>query len=127
VSFTAFTHLQALRDLSHERAVAQQYISKPLLISGRKFDIRIYALVLSASPLSVFIYRDGLVRFATIPHQAPATSNLRMACMHLTNYAINRRNAGAAGPEGSDDAIKWRLHRLFEHLASIGAGRFLPV
>lgn len=112
--------MQALKELNNERAVAQHYIAKPLLISGHKFDIRIYALVISCSPLSVFVYRDGIARFATIPHQAPAASNLRTNCMHLTNHAINRRNIMPQGGEGPEVCLKWRLHTLFEHLDSIG-------
>lgn len=113
--------LQALKELNNERAVAQHYISKPLLISGHKFDIRIYALVISCSPLSIFVYRDGIARFASIPHQTPATSNLRTACMHLTNHAINRRKTVPKGTEGPEVSLKWRLNTLFDHLDSIGA------
>jgi tubulin polyglutamylase TTLL6/13 len=120
-SFTVDMLKQALRELNNERAVAQHYISKPLLISGHKFDIRIYALVISCSPLSVFVYRDGIARFATIPHEAPAASNLRTACMHLTNHAINRRSSLPKGGEGPEVCLKWRLHSLLEHLDSIGA------
>ena len=118
--------LQALRELDHERAVAQLYIAKPLLISGHKFDIRIYALVLSCSPLSVFVYRDGIARFATIAHQAPAASNLRTACMHLTNHAINRRNNVPQAADGPEVSLKWRLHTLFDHLDSIGMHPYPP-
>jgi hypothetical protein len=112
--------MQALRELNHESAVAQHYIPKPLLISGHKFDIRIYALVIACSPLSIFVYRDGIARFATIPHQAPSASNLRTARMHLTNHAINRKNSILKEGEGPDVSLKWRLHSLFEHLDSIG-------
>ena len=32
---------------------------------NRKFDFRIYVVVAGCNPLRVFIYRDGLVRFAS--------------------------------------------------------------
>lgn len=42
-----------------------RYIHKPYLISGSKFDLRIYVYVTSYDPLRIYIYSDGLVRFAS--------------------------------------------------------------
>lgn len=41
------------------------YVRKPYLIRGRKFDIRLYVLVTGFNPLRVYVFEDGLVRFAT--------------------------------------------------------------
>ena len=48
---------------SAEPYIAQRYLSDPLLIGGKKFDLRVYALVLSYSPLTVYFYRGGFARF----------------------------------------------------------------
>jgi len=45
--------------------IVQEYLDAPYLIDGLKFDFRIYVLVTCASPLRVYIYEEGLVRFAT--------------------------------------------------------------
>ncbi|XP_004693060.2 PREDICTED: neugrin [Condylura cristata] len=75
-----------------EHMVCQQYISKPFLIDGFKFDMRIYVLITSCDPLRIFMYEEGLARFATTPYVEPSHSNLDDVCMHLTNYAVNKHN-----------------------------------
>ncbi len=61
-----------------------------MLIDGLKFDLRVYALVYGVNPLRVFIYKDGLARFATEAYTPPVGTNLENMYMHLTNYAINK-------------------------------------
>lgn len=40
-----------------ETYVVSQYLDQPLLLGGRKFDLRIYVLVLSYAPLVVYLHR----------------------------------------------------------------------
>ncbi|CAK6442426.1 unnamed protein product [Pipistrellus nathusii] len=84
-----------------EHMICQQYISKPFLIDGFKFDMRIYVLLTSCDPLRIFMYEEGLARFATMPYMEPNHSNLDDVCMHLTNYAINKHNENFV----QDDAV----------------------
>jgi len=74
------------------RYVAQRYIQKPFLLDGLKFDFRVYALVMGTDPLRVYLYEDGLVRFATETYKSPTKTNLKQQYIHLTNYSINKYN-----------------------------------
>ena len=49
----------------HKRMIVQKYVAKPYLLDGTKFDLRIYVLVTSFCPLRIYVYEDGLVRFAS--------------------------------------------------------------
>ena len=45
--------------------VVQEYLYKPMLLDGLKFDMRIYVLITCINPLRVFLYDEGMVRLAT--------------------------------------------------------------
>ena len=65
---------------------------RPYLIDGYKFDLRLYVLISGIAPLRMYVYKDGLARFATVKYQNPNGSNLSNLQMHLTNYAINKES-----------------------------------
>ena len=118
-----------LKRASHS-AVAQEYVERPLLIRGRKFDLRLYVLVtdvggnasaaatsggggaaasvaagLGKAPPRAFLFREGFVRFASEAYSlAPPFSKFA----HLTNNAVNRKNV--AGGEAS--LANWSLSQL---------------
>ena len=49
----------------HQSAIVSHYISNPLTIDKLKFDLRVYVAVTSINPLRIYMYDEGLVRFAT--------------------------------------------------------------
>jgi len=56
--------------------VVQVYMDKPFLIDGYKFDLRVYALIMSVDPLRIFMYKDGLVRLCTETYKPPSARNM---------------------------------------------------
>ena len=106
------------RDVSQtEPVVAQQYIARPLLIDGLKFDLRIYALVTSVDPLRILIYEEGIVRLCTVKYKEPTAKNMGQTRMHLTNYAINKHNEAFqfnANAEDDFTGSKRSMKKFFE-------------
>ncbi|CBZ54072.1 putative tubulin-tyrosine ligase family protein [Neospora caninum Liverpool] len=70
-----------------DNLVVQEYIANPLLLNGRKFDLRLYVLVTSFNPLEAFVYKQGFARIARVPFTLDP-EHLNNRFMHLTNAAI---------------------------------------
>uniref|UniRef100_A0A8C5QU09 Tubulin tyrosine ligase like 7 n=1 Tax=Leptobrachium leishanense TaxID=445787 RepID=A0A8C5QU09_9ANUR len=96
---------------AQDHLIVQEYIDKPFLMEGYKFDLRIYILVTSCDPLRIFLYNDGLVRMGTEIYHPPSESNLNKLYMHLTNYSVNKHNENFERDEtenrGSKRSIRW--------------------
>ncbi|KAI4894664.1 hypothetical protein NFI96_013505 [Prochilodus magdalenae] len=108
---------KCLRDIvPGQHMICQVYISRPFLIDGFKFDLRIYVLVTSFDPLRVFLYEEGLARFCTNQYCYPNRSNIHDVCMHLTNYAINKNSTNFVRDDnaGSKRKLSTLRHLLEE-------------
>ena len=64
-------------------------MNNPLLISGRKFGLRLYVLVSTYRPLRCYTYKLGLCRLCAVKY-TPSTSELDSMFVHLTNVAIQK-------------------------------------
>ena len=74
--------------------MAQAYIDDPLLIDQLKFDLRLYVLITGVHPLRIYLYDDGMARFATRPYRSALDEeSMNDLFVHLTNYSINKHNA----------------------------------
>jgi hypothetical protein len=81
-----------------EQVVVQQYIEKPLLLDGYKFDLRLYVLVTSFNPLEAFFYEEGFVRLCTHRYTED-TNQIDNLFIHLTNSSIQKLNEDASIPK----------------------------
>jgi len=69
--------------------VISKYIEKPLLIGGKKFDLRLYVLVTSFRPLKVYLYKLGFCRFCTAKYDSNV-QELANLYVHLTNVSVQK-------------------------------------
>ena len=74
--------------MRHNTFVIQKYIERPLLIHGRKFDIRVWVLV--SQTMDAYFFREGYLRLSSTPFDLNDTTNVENQFMHLTNYAVQK-------------------------------------
>ncbi|XP_076068377.1 uncharacterized protein LOC143040825 [Oratosquilla oratoria] len=113
------TLFQDLHELSYaSSAVVQRYIGNPLQIGGYKCDVRLYVLVTSFLPLTVYTYTEGIVRFGTEKYSLTALDNV---FSHLTNTSLNKTAPGyRLEKERVGSGCKWTLAQLRRYLATSG-------
>ena len=92
-----------------EEAIVVKYISRPYLVNSKKIDLRLYALVTGYAPLKIYLYDDGIVRFASENYSLDQNS-LRNSFIHLTNVCINRKY------RKDGKVTKWRLKEFIAYL-----------
>ncbi|KAL7305881.1 hypothetical protein TKK_0001889 [Trichogramma kaykai] len=108
-----------LSDLTYDSfAVVQKYIENPLLIGGYKFDLRLYVCVPSYRPLAIYLYKDGIARFATEKFSLEAIDD---PFRHLTNFSLNKLGPGYyEKKERVGAGCKWTFRRLRRYLGQSG-------
>jgi len=91
-----------------------EYIDRPLLVGGRKFDLRVYVVVASYRPLIAYIARAGFARFCNVKYSSEA-GELRNSEMHLTNVAVQKGGDQYNASHGN----KWAMADVFQYLAAV--------
>ncbi|BFZ02231.1 hypothetical protein BsWGS_05270 [Bradybaena similaris] len=118
-------HVEGPGDYRHEtrhKNIVSQYIPNPLIINGYKCDLRIYVTLTSFDPVVIYMYSEGLTRFATVKYDL-TLNDLNDRCMHLTNYSINMENEQYVKNIDSNvenEGSKWSLGALLRYFKSQG-------
>ena len=90
-----------------EAYVISRYVDDPLLIGGKKFDLRIYVLVSSYRPLRVYQYCHGFARFCNARYNTDM-GDIDNPFIHLTNVAIQKHDDQYNQRHGG----KWHINNL---------------
>mmetsp|Transcript_97887 Transcript_97887/g.218436 ORF Transcript_97887/g.218436 Transcript_97887/m.218436 type:complete len:523 (-) Transcript_97887:110-1678(-) len=97
-----------------ELYVVQRYVDSPLLIGGKKFDIRLYVIVTSFQPLTIYMHRGGFCRFSMSRYSMDKSAMTNLG-QHLTNVAVQKHSGKAAYRR---TGAKWDVNRLKMYLMS---------
>lgn len=93
--------------------VVQRYVDRPLLVLGRrKFDIRVWALLVH--PYSIYIFSEASCRTSSMPY---STDHLDDQLVHITNHCMQEGHAGYGDFEEGNEIMFTDLdqHLLLEH------------
>lgn len=105
-----------------ENILVSRYVNNPLLIDDFKFDVRLYVLVTSYDPLLIYVYEEGLARFATVKYDL-TSKNIKNTFMHLTNYSVNKKSSDYVScddAEVEDYGNKWSMSAVLRYLKQEG-------
>ena len=95
------------------KGILQKYIYNPHLINKKKYDIRVYVLVTGFSPLKIYLYENGLIRFCSENFDLDP-DRLNNNYIHVTNFSVNKAMAKIKGGQEDeiDFATKWSITAL---------------
>uniref|UniRef100_A0A1I7TLF6 Tubulin tyrosine ligase n=1 Tax=Caenorhabditis tropicalis TaxID=1561998 RepID=A0A1I7TLF6_9PELO len=112
-----------IRNVDQQQLV-QEYITDPMLMNDKlKFDFRVYGVIKSINPLSIYVAREGMARFCTEKYEKPDSSNFKNLYAHLTNYSLNKANEAYVHSNTLQDQTKGSkrlLSTVFHQLESKG-------
>ena len=99
--------------------MVSKYIADPYLINGLKFDLRLYVVITSFEPLRIYLYEEGLVRFASEKYSDSKDNKFA----YLTNYSVNKKNEKfIQNTDAKADGVghKWSLTALMKYFNEKG-------
>lgn len=93
--------------------IVSKYISNPLLIGGKKFDLRLYVLVTSFKPVVAYLHECGFARFCATKYTSKCMTEEDLGS-HLTNVALQKGEDDYNTAHGG----KWLVRQLLLYIES---------
>ena len=98
--------------------VVQKYLERPLLLWGRKFDIRIWVLVTPS--FDILVYRQGYLRTSSSTFSTEKNCE-SSSFVHLTNYCMQKNSSSVGKYEDGNTLSYADLQRYIdEHFIELG-------
>ena len=94
-----------------------RYINPPHLINKKKYDFRIYILITGLAPFRMYMYTEGLVRFASEEYSTDI-KDLKENYRHLTNISLNKKNLKSfvtATDVDTEEGNRWSFQAYKEY------------
>ena len=94
-----------------EELIISKYIKNPFLINGLKFDLRLYVMITSIDPWRIYVYNEGLCRFAVDEYDSTLSPKEALHA-HLTNFSLNKKNEKFINNQNANEddmGHKWSL------------------
>jgi tubulin--tyrosine ligase len=118
--------ITAAESSEDEEWVLQRYVDNPLLLPplqpGRKFDIRIWALVTFKGGLKIHMWREGVVRTSSENYSHHDMSDLTK---HLTNHGLQEEQSDNFGAfEAGNELFYGSFKALLDERYEGGGRRF---
>ena len=92
----------SLENIKFKEFVITKYITNLNLIKGKKYDLRLYALITGLKPLRIYFYNEGNVRIASEKYYLNK-SFIGNKYIHLTNIDLNKNNKNYINPNNTND------------------------
>ena len=102
---------EKMADEDQNPFIVSRYIDRPLLIGGKKFDLRLYVLVTSFRPLVAYWHQAGFARFCASKYVAGTVDEEDLGSQ-LTNVALQKGEDSYNDSHGG----KWSVQNLWLYL-----------
>jgi hypothetical protein len=83
-------HARRLKASLADQMVVQRYLCRPLLLKGRKFDLRCFCLVARTAPSWLLYFHHGFARLSLEEYSLDSAADPMQRHVHLTNVSVQK-------------------------------------